>query len=236
MSKFNLIAAPSLEPITLDALKKHLRIDYADEDDLITEAGITARERMELETGLQFITAIWELWLPGFPGACAIQDDGAAGLGTWNGWLGASAWIDWTLRTQHRFIDMPFAPLQSVLSIKYIDPSGVQQTWDPSQYQVSKPMAPRAQRGQIRPAYGVSWPVTRDQMDAVIVQFKAGYGDTADTVPKMLIRGIKLLVGDIFEQREDTIVTKSRSTVQPLPYGVPGIVSQFRARPVMRAA
>lgn len=239
MASFNLVTPPTVEPLSLDEAKKHLRIDYPDEDDNITDAIVTARERIELETGLQLLTATWELWLPGFPGlgqnACDAASIGWGG-GAWNGWMGASAWIDWSLRANHRFIDMPFAPLQDVLSITYVDTAGVSQVWDPSQYQVSAPMAPRATRGRIEPAYGVSWPATRAQMDAVIVQFKAGYGDDPTAVPRMLVRANKLFVGDLFEQREDTIVTKSRSTIQPLPYGVASIVSQFRARPVLRVA
>lgn len=239
MSAFNLVQGPASEPITLADAKLNLRVDLADDDALITDAIAMARERCELETGLQLITATWEIWLDHFPGlGHTSRDDGAATGwgGAWNGWMGASAWLDWSLRANHRFIDMPFAPLQQVVSIKYVDTSGVLQTWDPSQYQVSAPMAPRPTRGRIQPAYGVSWPATLDQMRAVIVQFKAGFGDAPAAIPRLLRRAMLLTLGDIYEYRQDTNSLPGSSGLLSLPNGVQAIFSQHRARPVMKAA
>lgn len=233
MTALNLVTPPTVEPVLIDEAKKHLRIDYADEDDQITDGLATARERVEFETGRQLITATWELWLDTVPGFPAGHPDGLGSVGFDTA---SSRWLDWSLWWDRGFIDVPCAPLVSVVSITYVDPSGVTQTWDPTLYQVVKPAGPRAARGRIRPAYGQSWPVTRDQLASIVVQFTAGYGTTGAAVPFMLRRAIKLLVGDLFEHREDTIVTKSRSTVLPLPYGVAQIMSQYRARPITRAA
>lgn len=237
MGRLNLVTAPTAEPVTLADAKLHLRVNVSDDDALITDALIAGRERVELETGRQLITATWELWMDGFPGQPSSGIDGGMGYGAWGfDSLASARWLDWNLWWKNQFIDMPLAPLQSVASIKYIDASGVQQTWDPTQYQVDAPVGPRASRGRIKPAYGVSWPVTRDQMDSVIVQFTAGYGAAATAVPSMLRRAILLIAGDFYENREGTVVTDRRVTVQELPYGVSNILQQYRARPIARAA
>ena len=234
MTSLNLVTAPAAEPVSLDDMKRHLKIDFADEDDQITDGLFVSRERVELETGRQLITATWELWLDNVPGYPSGHHDAMGSFGFDTG--SSSRWLDWSLWFDRGFIDVPCAPLQTVVSIKYVDTSGVQPTWDPTLYQVVAPAGPRAARGRIRPAYGQSWPVTRDQMASLIVQFTCGYGLSGAAVPAMLKRAIKLMGGDLFEHREDTIVTKSRSTVLPLPYGIAQIMSQYRARPITRAA
>lgn len=238
MATFNLVTAPALSsPVTLDEAKNHLRVNVADDDALIQSHLEAATERVELETGRQLLTARRELWLDSTPGMGVGSGDAqTAGWGPSSGSAGLNAWIDYGLWWNRRYIDMPFPPLQTVISIKYTDTSGVVQTWDPTLYQVSAPSGPRAERGRIQPAYGQSWPVTRDQMNAVIVQFDCGYGTSGDSVPQMLKRAILMIAGDLYENREATVVTDRRVTVQELPYGVDNILQQYRARPVLRAA
>jgi uncharacterized phiE125 gp8 family phage protein len=78
--------------------------------------------------------------------------------------------------------------LQSVTSLKYIDTDGNQQTLDEDQYLVD-PV-----HGCLYPAYGVTWPSTRPQHNAVIVEHVAGYGPNASDVPNNVIEAIKFLV------------------------------------------
>lgn len=65
-------------------------------------------------------------------------------------------------------------PLFSVVWIKYIDTNGTEQTLAASEHLVSTSREP----GEIRPAYGKTWPSTRGQMDAVKVEFVAGWPAT----------------------------------------------------------
>jgi uncharacterized phiE125 gp8 family phage protein len=238
MAAFNLITAPTqASPVTLEEAKAHLRVAIDDDDGLIQAYLEAATERVELETGRQLLTAVRELWLDSAPGlGMGLGDPQSSTWGPWNGSAGLNAWIDWGLWWNRRYIDMPFPPLVSVTSVKYVDTTGVTQTWDPTLYQVSAPSGPRAERGRVQPAYGQAWPVTRDQMDAVIVRFTCGYGADGDTVPQMLRRAILLIAGDWYQSREGTIVSDTRMTVEELPYGVNNILQQYRARPVLRAA
>jgi uncharacterized phiE125 gp8 family phage protein len=62
-----LITAPTLEPVTLEEAKKHLRIESSDEDVEITGWIQAAREWCEGYQNRAFITQTWELALDSFP-------------------------------------------------------------------------------------------------------------------------------------------------------------------------
>lgn len=68
-------------------------------------------------------------------------------------------------------IFVPRPPLQSVLSIKYLDTAGVEQTLPAADYLVDSSRMP----GRIYPAYGTTWPGTRDQAATVTIRFTAGF-------------------------------------------------------------
>lgn len=96
-------------------------------------------------------------------------------------------------------ITLPLPPLQSVTSIVYIDDDGDELTLDGGLYQV-------ANKGKypshVVPAYGQTWPSTRDMPDAVTVTFVAGYGDGAEDVPGAIRNAGLLMIGDLYEHRE----------------------------------
>jgi len=60
-------AMPAVEPIGLAEAKAHLRIDHADEDNLITALILAAREAAETHTGLSFISQEWTYALDQWP-------------------------------------------------------------------------------------------------------------------------------------------------------------------------
>lgn len=106
-------------------------------------------------------------------------------------------------------IELPRAPLRSVTSIQYVDGDGDTQTLSADQYQVDAHSEP----GRIVPAYGLSWPATRCQLNAVTIVYAAGYGD-ADDVPATTKHAIKLLLGHLFENREAVVTGTISKTVE----------------------
>lgn len=72
-------------------------------------------------------------------------------------------------------IELPLPPLQSVSSIVYLDADGASQTLAADAYRVLNAGVPM-RKGLVEPAYGQSWPTTRDVSQAVTVTFVAGYG------------------------------------------------------------
>tara|TARA_R110000868_G_scaffold29889_25_gene111156 strand:+ start:3717 stop:4304 length:588 start_codon:yes stop_codon:yes gene_type:complete len=160
--------APAAEPLSTAEAKAHLRVDVADDDDLIDRIIGAARRQAETFTGRALIGQTWDLDLDCFPG--------------------------WT-------IDVPKPPLQSVSQIEYLDADGVSQVLSSSLYRVDA----RRQPGRITPAYGEVWPVTRGTTNAVTVRFVAGYGAAGSDVPEDIRQAMLLIVGDLYEHREETI-------------------------------
>lgn len=114
-------------------------------------------------------------------------------------------------------IRLPRPPLLSVASVKYVDEAGALQTLDPALYQVDAGSTP----ARLAPAYGQVWPVARCELGAVRVEYQAGYGAAADSVPADLLAAIKLQLGHLYENREAVNVG---NIVTPLPLGVEALV------------
>lgn len=93
----------------------------------------------------------------------------------------------------------------SVEWVKYLAPDGTLTTLDPAAYELD----PTAEPGLLMPAYGTSWPATRQRPGAVQVQYKAGYGTTAAAVPRPIVQWILLALAELFENR-------SRSAERPV--------------------
>ncbi len=97
--KLKLVTKPTVEPLTLDEVKDHLRIELTDgtEDALISRLIVAARRRAENFLWRAIMKQTWDYFLDDFPG----------GSGT---------------------ILLPLPPLQSITTVKYIDLDGNQQT------------------------------------------------------------------------------------------------------------
>lgn len=200
MVALRLLTAPDVEPISPAEAKLHLRVTQDTELSLIDTQISAAREWGETYTGRAFILQEWQLRLCGFP-------------------CGA--------------LEIPKPPLVEVSSIAYVDTDGDTQTLSPSRYQVvgaydvtadtPEIAPPTCQKGFIVPAYGETWPSTRDQPDAVTVTFQCGYGATSDAVPSAIKAALKVKIADLFNigresQIAGTIVTETKA-LDSLLYG-----------------
>lgn len=110
----------------------------------------------------------------------------------WTGWLGRALITQtWTmyLPAFQPAIEIPLPPFQSIVSVKYLDASGTEQTVDEANYEVA-----HGRPTCLRPVTSASWPATQCAADAVRIAFKAGYGDAADAVPEPIREGIVMLV------------------------------------------
>lgn len=89
-------------------------------------------------------------------------------------------------------IELTRVPVASVTSLKYVDAAGVLRTLDPSAYALDN-ADDLYGLGYLVPAYGTTWPDTRDEINAVRVRFVAGFADAA-AVPSHLKRQVKIFV------------------------------------------
>lgn len=104
-----------------------------------------------------------------------------------------------TLDAFEDVLELTRVPVASITSVKYVDTSGVLQTLDGALYTLST--ADDFAFATVTPVYGSSWPSTRDQINAVVVRYSAGYADAA-SVPESIKSWIKLQVGAMYENRE----------------------------------
>ncbi len=118
-------------------------------------------------------------------------------------------------------IYLAMGDVQSVTSVSYTDPDGATQTLSPSAYQLGRSNG----RAVLVPAPGQSWPATQAGLvEAVSVEYAAGYGDAAASVPAPLKAWILLALGDLFENRQATSIG---NTVNPLPFA-DGLLDTYR--------
>ena len=121
-------------------------------------------------------------------------------------------------------ISIPLPPLQAVSSVTYLGTGGTSNTLTASTYIVDTASEP----GRISLAFNEVWPtVDLQPVNGVVVKFTAGYG-TASTVPEMPKQAIKLLVGHMFENRENT----NFKPLELIPDGVFGLLAFERIWPV----
>lgn len=96
---------------------------------------------------------------------------------------------------------LPRPPLQSVTSIKYQDGDDVQQTLASANYIVDTYSEP----ARITLAETQSWPSVYGNINDVEIIFVAGWGDAAADVPSTSKQAMLLLIGDMFEHREQQV-------------------------------
>ncbi len=101
-------------------------------------------------------------------------------------------------------IELRGGRVKEVVSVQYVDADGALQTLSESAYYADTIRDP----GRLVPVS--SWPATANRPNAVRVTYKVGYDD-ATKIPAPLIAAIKLIVGDLFENRESQVVGQSYS-------------------------
>jgi hypothetical protein len=195
-------AAGVIEPVTVEELKRHLRLDEAStvEDDDLAVFITAAREFVEAFTHRQLITATWDLFLDWW----YAHDDPRYQSGYPYEGYGSGNW--------HSRIKLPFGELQSVTWVKWMDINGNSTTMTPStDYLVDVGKEP----GAVFLPFGKIWPVGPLYPSSPInIRFVCGYGAAGDTVPQSLRTAIKMIAADFHENREGQVLEQSRAIYQ----------------------
>lgn len=187
------ITPPTAEPLTLDEVKSFLRDeDTTEQDDLLDALIVASRQHAEQELGRYLITQTLELALDRFPGEYL----------TLAPYLGRDPLAPYEIK---------LPPLVSVSSIQYVDLTGTLQVLAADQYVVDAKSRP----ARISPAYATWWPCAREQRNAVLIQFIAGYG-AASAVPECIKHWMKLRIKMAYDQR-DAFAMDTRAAFAQLP-------------------
>ena len=121
------------------------------------------------------------------------------------------------------YIELPFPPAASITSIISTLSDGSTSTWNASQYQLDT----TGFTSRLSPAYGYSWPSeTLREMAGIKITYIAGYGATAASVPNRAKHAIMMLVGELYENREDSNPFGNNVNAMIMPWGVKALLSQ----------
>lgn len=113
------------------------------------------------------------------------------------------------------------APLQSIMSLEYLDENGVEQTLDPTVYEAV--LTGRKPFIRLKPEQ--SWPAHYCAPDAIRVTAVAGFGAAA-VVPEDLKIAIALIAADWFRSREDTSI--GDNIVASMPNSAKALIANYR--------
>lgn len=220
-----LVTGPAIEPVSLAEAKLHLRVEttMTDDDTLIQALIVAARTTGEQITRRAFISQSWKMVMDQFP--APGQNIGSA---NWYGpqW-GNSPGPLTVLRADGRTgfeIFLDHCPLISVDSITYTDVDGVVQTLSPSLYKVDTVTEPC----RIVPAYGTTWPGTRNEINSVTVNYTCGYGTAASAVPELIKSWMKMRIGAMYENREEFATGRSIVAIE-MPF-MDGLLQNYRVQ------
>ena len=188
-------------------VKAHLRISTSADDTELTYLCQAAVDAIQSYCGRCLITSTWIWVLDSFGARGRRADD--------DFWFQRYP----TGERVSAVLEVPIKPLVSVQSIIYVDDAGNQQTLGTDQYQID------ARRGRLAPAVNTTWPTTqRDRLNAVTINFTAGYGDTKASIPAKMRHALFMLVGHWNENRENT----STFTIKDVPLGFLDVLDEFR--------
>lgn len=97
-------------------------------------------------------------------------------------------------------IELRRGPVIQVQSVKFIGPAGNELTLDPADYLLDSVSDP----GYLVPAPNRAWPETMERINAVTVEYTAGYGATGASVPAPLRHWMLLVIGDLYANRNQS--------------------------------
>lgn len=198
---------PSVEPLSLAEAKAFLRITDSVDDAIIGAMIASARRACEEYTGRALITQTWTLWLDRFP----CGEKRGAPLDGWH-----------EVPVNHydqvkRMIDMPRPPLQSINFLKTYGVDDVATVFDASNYLVDAANEP----GRLALNFSAIWPVNLRYYNGIEIEYVAGYGSTAASVPDGLRQGMLQLLKALFAAKSKLLETdQSVSGIDMLTTGV----------------
>lgn len=191
-AKLRITSPPAAYPVTLDALKSFLRIDFSDDDDLLAMQIAAATNMCETRVWRSFVTRTYELSFDAFP--CSGFGSAAP---VWFALNGLPWGSGYGLSISRSAIEVPNPPCVSLSSITYVGQDGTTQTLDPSAYRVSA-----GDPGQIIPSYGSFFPIGQPTISGVKIVYQAGYGTTPEDCPPEARLAVMHLAAHLYNTRD----------------------------------
>lgn len=207
-----LITPPAIEPVTLAEAKLHARVDESLDDTLVTNQIVAARQMVEAYIGGAIITQTWDLFY-------SLTDKPFC-----NSYRMVTTMDNFPYFAQKpsdRKLEIPFGPIQSVVSFNSYDSDNTETLFDTSNYFVSD--------NYIMLNDYKDWPNLLRQNNCIAVRVITGFGDTEASVPFPIKQAILLLISQWYENRGAVYDPMNVSqTPGQLPYSVTAVLQQYR--------
>ena len=192
------IEGPAAEPVSLEEMKQHLRVDYTDEDSLIEQYISAARQKLEQRCARAFVEQTWELRTSSFEDTIEIPLPPTVGIVsvTYFDTANAEQTVD---PTNYAFVD-----------------GGEEQT-SSLVWMGSKPtkLANRPDAARVR--FTAGWPADYDQSPV----------DYGANVPYAIKMAIMLVAASMYELRQDTVLAPVRQDLIPLVEGAETYIAPY---------
>lgn len=203
-----LVTPAGSDPVTVDEMKAHARLDVVSEgDDFMAGLIAAATDEARRITGRALITETWRLVLDAWPGA---RDDWWSGVRE-----GTLAML------QGGSVEIRKAPFVAVTSVETIAEDGTATAFASSNWYAAKV----ADFGRLALRQGCTWPDMSAPVRAVggiRITFTAGYGADPQMVPVPIRQAIKMLAAHYYENRE------ALGEGQQIPLGASALLAKFR--------
>jgi hypothetical protein len=199
------VQAIGFDPVSLATAKLAQKIDASDEDVLLTGFLRAAVGQVEAATAKNLSPKIVTQTIDGFPGSGAATNRCSPYAGN--------------AGSNQQAIRLWSGPVTSILSVKYDDASGVEQT-------LSSFRLVEGANAKLLPAYGATWPVTAEGPSTVRITLVAGY-DVGLLPPELELATI-LLFGH-FNANREAVVAGSAAQAAELPLGVEALIAPYRS-------
>lgn len=192
----SLIGSPDTAPVTLALVKQHLRVDHTEDDALIQVYIDAATAHLD--------------GLSGVLGRAIVNQN----------WRLTVPYSDAPIGTDKLYL--PVLSARELLAVKYYNALNALVTATLSDFAI----VANSSWAYVVPANGADWPVFYDRHDALIIEWKAGFGDI-DDVPASLKAAIFLMVGDMYRNRE-TVAMGGQVSEIPMSSTVNSLIAPYR--------
>ena len=200
--------APAFAPVTLASFKAHLRIEYDDDDTVLTDVLAAALAYIDGPNGIGFTLASqrWDFFasLAEFANAQPFGYSGGYGM------LNVSP---------ARELRLPVWPLISVQSLAWLDDAGTWNTLDAGLYRLANagypPIIARTNQS--------GWPVLSPGPDRFRIAATIGHATLAE-IPADILAAVRMLAAHWFRNPE----AYQDRTLFEVPLGVEAILAKYR--------
>lgn len=198
LSTVQIVTQPAIEPVSIDLVRRHCRIDQSSDDDLLAIYLTSARIMAEMYLGRALITQTL-LW--------TVTPE------------------DRIYPQRHKLkgpLEIPRAPVQSIDSVTVLDARGNSTTIEPATLPVplnAEMLGYRTDLAQTPPRLVIGLNTVMSdgrllrfvELENIQIQMIAGYGNAGSAVPQQVINAILLTTSFLYENRGDVEASMPRA-------------------------